>query len=85
MSNCTTFNPLEDNYEDLKRKLNITQGFDVGLEMSGNQSAFSDMVDHMIPGGKIAMLGLFGKQTNTDWNKIIFKGLVIKGIYGRDV
>ena len=72
--------------EDLKAvmaELNITEGFDVGLEMSGAPSAFNQMLDNMIWGGKIALLGLFGKGIETDWNKVIMSGLTIQGIYGR--
>lgn len=72
--------------EDLKAvmaELNITEGFDVGLEMSGAPSAFNQMLDNMIWGGKISLLGLFGKSIETDWNKVIMSGLTIQGIYGR--
>jgi threonine 3-dehydrogenase len=59
------------------------EGFDVGLEMSGNQRAFNDMLDVMYPGGKVALLGLLPKGAGIDWDRVIFKGLVIHGIYGR--
>ena len=59
------------------------EGFDVGLEMSGNPRAFNDMLDCMYHGGKIAMLGIMPKGAGCDWDKIIFKGLTIHGIYGR--
>ena len=59
------------------------EGFDVGLEMSGNPRAFNDMLDCMYHGGKIAMLGIMPKGAGADWDKIIFKGLVLHGIYGR--
>jgi threonine 3-dehydrogenase len=59
------------------------EGFDVGLEMSGNPRAFNDMLDCMYHGGKIAMLGIMPKGAGADWDKIIFKGLTIHGIYGR--
>ena len=59
------------------------EGFDVGLEMSGNPRAFADMLDCMYNGGKIAMLGIMPKGAGVDWDKIIFKGLVLHGIYGR--
>ena len=59
------------------------QGFDVGLEMSGNPQAFNDMLDGMYHGGKIALLGILPKGTGVDWDKIIFKGLTLHGIYGR--
>jgi threonine 3-dehydrogenase len=61
------------------------EGFDVGLEMSGIESAIHAMVDLMINGGKIAMLGISGKNVALDWDKIVFKGLTLKGIYGREM
>ena len=61
------------------------EGFDIGLEMSGAPKAFEQMVDHMIMGGKIAMLGIPAVPTPVDWNKVIFKALTIKGIYGREM
>ena len=59
------------------------EGFDVGLEMSGNPRAFNDMLECMYHGGKIAMLGIMPKGAGCDWDKIIFKGLTVQGIYGR--
>ncbi len=59
------------------------EGFDIGLEMSGNGQAFEDMLEHMYPAGKIALLGILPGDTQIDWNQIIFKGLEINGIYGR--
>ena len=59
------------------------EGFDVGLEMSGNPHAFNDMLESMYHGGKIALLGLLPKGAGVDWDKVIFKGLVLHGIYGR--
>jgi threonine 3-dehydrogenase len=59
------------------------EGFDVGLEMSGNPRAFNDMLDCMYHGGRIAMLGIQPKGAGVDWDKIIFKGLTLQGIYGR--
>lgn len=69
--------------KDVMGELNMTEGFDVGLEMSGNPSAFSDMLSTMNHGGKIALLGILPDETPIDWNQVIFKGLEIKGIYGR--
>jgi len=59
------------------------EGFDVGLEMSGNTHAFNDMLDCMYHGGRIALLGILPKGAGIDWDKVIFKGLVLHGIYGR--
>lgn len=66
-------------------ELGMTEGFDVGLEMSGHPSALNDMVKIMNHGGHIALLGIPPKETPMDWNEVIFKGLVIKGIYGREM
>jgi threonine 3-dehydrogenase len=63
----------------------MQEGFDIGLEMSGAPTAFGEMVDHMIMGGKIAMLGIPARPAPVDWNGIIFKSLTIKGIYGREM
>ncbi len=65
--------------------LGMKEGFDVGLEMSGNARALNDMVDQMCHGGKIAMLGLQESSTKIDWNKLVFNGLTIRGIYGREM
>ena len=66
-------------------QLNMTSGFDVGLEMSGNPEAFRSMLGHMFHGGKVALLGLLLGTTRIDWDDIIFKGLKVKGIYGREM
>ncbi len=66
-------------------ELGMLEGFDVGLEMSGNSIAFNDMLAAMNHGGKIAVLGIPPEATAIDWNQVIFKGLVIKGIYGREM
>ena len=74
--------------EDLKsvmHELGMTEGFDVGLEMSGNGSAFRGMIDGMVNGGRVALLGIFPDDVAIDWGKVIFKGLFMKGIYGREM
>ena len=74
--------------EDLKtvmHELGMTEGFDVGLEMSGNGSAFKGMIDGMVNGGRVALLGIFPDDVAIDWGKVIFKGLFLKGIYGREM
>jgi threonine 3-dehydrogenase len=63
----------------------MEEGFDVGLEMSGDPSAFHDMLENMHHGGRIALLGILPTDTSIDWTKVIFKGLIIKGIYGREM
>jgi threonine 3-dehydrogenase len=74
--------------EDLKgvmKDLGMTEGFDVGLEMSGNGRAFRQMLDVMNHGAKLALLGIMPGQEAIDWSQVIFKGLVLKGIYGREM
>lgn len=66
-------------------QLDMKEGFDIGLEMSGNPKAFNDMIDHMNHAGKIALLGFLPHGTGIDWSQIIMKGLIIKGIYGREM
>lgn len=79
-------NVAEMNLKDVMHDLGMKEGFDVGLEMSGNESAFKDMIDNMVNGGKIALLGIpSGGKMDIDWNQVIFKGLIIKGIYGREM
>jgi threonine 3-dehydrogenase len=69
----------------VQQELDMKEGFDVGLEMSGNSSAFRDMLANMSHGGKIAMLGIPSEEMAIDWNKVIFNLLTIKGIYGREM
>jgi len=63
----------------------MTEGFDVGLEVSGHPEAFNTMIDTMIHGGHIAMLGFLPQHTQINWTQVIMKGLIIKGIYGREM
>ena len=76
-------NVAQESLTDVVNSLHMTEGFDVGLEMSGVPSAFRSMLDAMNHGGKIAMLGIPPDDMAIDWSKIIFKGLEVKGIYGR--
>ena len=70
---------------DVQKQLGLKEGFDVGLEMSGNPAAFRDMIENMCHGGKIAMLGIPAEPMAIDWNKVVFNMLTIKGIYGREM
>jgi len=79
------FNAKETNVGEIQKQLGMKEGFDVGMEMSGSKIAFADMVDNMACGGKIALLGLQPKGAIIDWDKVIFHGLRIKGIYGREI
>lgn len=78
-------NPTKMSLDDVMKKLGMHEGFDVGLEMSGNANAFNDMLKHMNHAGKVALLGFLPQQTTIDWNQIIMKGLILKGIYGREM
>ncbi|RUO76015.1 L-threonine 3-dehydrogenase [Idiomarina seosinensis] len=78
-------NVAEEKLSDVMSELGMREGFDVGLEMSGVPSAFSQMLKTINHGGKIAMLGIPPENVAIDWNEVIFKGLVIKGIYGREM
>lgn len=80
-----TVNPADTKLEDVQKQLGMEEGFDVGLEMSGNPSAFQDMLANMCHGGKIAMLGIPEKDMSIDWNLVVFNMLTIKGIYGREM
>jgi len=70
---------------DAQQQLGMNEGFDVGLEMSGNPAAFRDLLANMCHGGKIAMLGIPEKEMAIDWNLVVFNMLTIKGIYGREM
>jgi threonine 3-dehydrogenase len=71
--------------KDVQEQLGMKEGFDVGLEMSGNPAALRQMIDNMCHGGKIAMLGIQSEQEQFDWSKVVFNMLTIKGIYGREM
>ena len=71
--------------KELMESLGIFEGFDVGLEMSGSPIAFSDMLSKMINGGRIAMLAIMPAGSGIDWDLVVFKGLTIKGVYGREI
>lgn len=74
-----------ESLRDVQRELGMTEGFDVGLEMSGSPQAFRDMLANMCHGGKIAMLGIPPEEISIDWNQVVFNMLTIKGIYGREM
>ncbi len=80
-----TVNVARESLRDVQQRLGMKEGFDVGLEMSGNPAAFREMIDQMCHGGKIAMLGIPSEPMPIDWNKVIFNMLTIKGIYGREM
>jgi threonine 3-dehydrogenase len=78
-------NPTETSLNEVEKQLGMQEGFDVGLEMSGNPQALRDMIASMSHGGKIAMLGIPAKEMSIDWRQVIFNMLTIKGIYGREM
>lgn len=78
-------NPLETPVRDLMPSLKMTEGFDVGLEMSGNAQAFRELLSNMSHGGRIAMLGIPSQPIAIDWNVVIFNQLTLRGIYGREM
>ena len=80
-----TVNVSKEALSDVMLDLGMTEGFDVGLEMSGNGQALNNMLEVLNHGGNIAMLGIPSMDTVIDWNQVIFKGLNIKGIYGREM
>jgi threonine 3-dehydrogenase len=80
-----TVNVGREQLGDVQRELGMSEGFDVGLEMSGNPQAFNDMLASMCHGGKVAILGIPAEKTAIDWNLVIFNMLTLKGIYGREM
>lgn len=85
MGATRTVNVSREKLADVMAELNMTEGFDVALEMSGVTSAMAEMLDAINHGGKVAMLGIPPGEMAIDWTKVIFKGLTIKGIYGREM
>jgi threonine 3-dehydrogenase len=85
MGATVALNVREGSIREVQEKLGMVEGFDVGLEMSGNPSAFRDMIANMCHGGRIAMLGIPNEQIVIDWNAVVFNMLTIKGIYGREM
>ena len=85
MGATRAINVTTNTIDETMTELGMAEGFDVGMEMSGNPQAFRDMLRTMHHGGKIAMLGIPPGDMAIDWNEVIFKGLVIKGIYGREM
>jgi threonine 3-dehydrogenase len=78
-------NPLERDLGDVQRELGMTEGFDVGFEMSGNPEALRQMIASMAHGGRIAVLGIPATEVSLDFGPIIFDGITLKGIYGREM
>jgi threonine 3-dehydrogenase len=85
MGATVALNVTTGRLRDVQQQLGMTEGFDVGLEMSGSPQAFGDMIDNLCHGGRIALLGIPSQPMAIDWNKVIFNMLTIKGIYGREM
>jgi threonine 3-dehydrogenase len=85
MGASVALNVTDGSLDDTMKSLDMDEGFDVGMEMSGNPSAFRDMLRTMHHGGRVALLGIPPGETAIDWNDVIFKGLILKGIYGREM
>jgi threonine 3-dehydrogenase len=75
----------KESLDDVKKELGMNEGFDVCLEMSGNPSGLNDILTHSSNGAKVSLLGIFPDNVAIDWDKVIFKGLILKGIYGREM
>ncbi|HUX60918.1 MAG TPA: L-threonine 3-dehydrogenase [Ignavibacteriaceae bacterium] len=78
-------NVAKENLNDVMAELEMKEGFDVGLEMSGNSAALKSLINAMCHGGKIALLGILPESAAIDWNTVVFNGLTLKGIYGREM
>jgi hypothetical protein len=85
MGATRTVNVSKESLKDVQHELGMVGGFDIGLEMSGNPQAFEQMIDNMYNGGRIALLGLLPDDAGIEWSRVIFKGLFLKGIYGREI
>jgi threonine 3-dehydrogenase len=85
MGATLAIDPSERDLADVQRELGMTEGFDVGLEMSGNPQALRTMIDSMAHGGRIAVLGIPADEVTLDLNPVIFNMLTLKGIYGREM
>lgn len=85
VADVTIVNVTQDDLKQVAAKLGIIEGFDVGLEMSGNQMALDQMIEIMVMGGQVAMLGIPPGKSAVDWSKIVLKSITIKGVYGREI
>ena len=85
VADVTPVNVASEDLKDVMARLKIVQGFDVGMEMSGNQRGLDQMIEALVMGGKIAMLGIPPGKSPVDWSRIVFKAITIKGVYGREI
>lgn len=85
VTDVTPVNVATQDLREVEGKLKMKEGFDVGMEMSGSQIALDQMVENMVMGGRIAMLGIPPGKSPVDWSRIVFKAITIKGVYGREI
>ena len=85
VADVTPVNVATEDLGDVMVRLKMKEGFDVGLEMSGNQRALDQMVESLVMGGRIALLGIPPGKSPVDWSRIVFKAITIKGVYGREI
>ena len=85
VADVTPVNVAQEDLRSVMGRLKMSEGFDVGMEMSGNQQALDQMIEAMVMGGRIAMLGIPPGKSPVDWSRIVFKALTIKGVYGREI
>ena len=85
VKNLRTVDVSKEDMNDVVHELDMQQGFDVGLEMSGSQAALDQMVENLVMGGRIALLGIPPGKSPVDWSRIVFKAITIKGVYGREM
>ncbi len=85
MGATRTVDVTKEKLPDVQREIGMKEGFDIGLERSGNPKALNDMIDNMAHGGRIALLGIMPGAAAVDWNKVVFNMLTIRGIYGREM
>ena len=85
VTDLTPVNVANEDLRDVIKRLKMREGFDVGLEMSGNQKALDQMVEALVMGGRMALLGIPPGKSPVDWSRIVFKAITIKGVYGREI
>ncbi len=85
VADVTPVNVAKEDLREVMGRLKLVQGFDVGMEMSGNQQALDQMVEALVMGGRIAMLGIPPGKSPVDWSRIVFKAITLKGVYGREI
>ena len=85
VADVTPVNVATEDLKDVMARLKMTEGFDVGMEMSGSQAAMDQMIEALVMGGRIALLGIPPGKSPVDWSRIVFKAITIKGVYGREI